>query len=89
MKIIKRIIIVIVIMGLFFLGKFLIIPVIQEQREMYYYCEEIDLFQCSYSGIECYEDCNRFGLNYFKYDTDGWGDEECWCRELNGTKQIW
>jgi len=37
----------------------------------------------------CVEDCYKLGYEYLRYDSTGFGSNECWC--VNGTKpiQIW
>ncbi len=67
---------------------FLVIMLIYPpQREM---CLERELEKdCGSRTRECYDDCNKLGFEYFRYDTGGFASEECWCKINNGTKQIW
>ena len=37
----------------------------------------------------CKQDCEGMGLEYLRYDTSGFGSNECWCEDDGGSIQIW
>ena len=80
---------VILIVILFGVWTFVFKPIIKEDRIMKDFCEQQIITPCSYPSIECYNNCNDFGLEYFRFDDGGFSSDECWCQVNNGTKQIW
>ena len=45
--------------------------------------------ECLSKSDECYLDCKRLNLEFFKYDHSGIGSDECWCLKNNTPIQVW
>lgn len=53
-------------------------------------CRKGNMDSCQKLGDNnCGLQCQQLGYDYLKWDTSGWGSQECWCLDSNKPVQIW